>query len=267
MAGADSKVTFLMPTRAILRGVPDTFDRAISSKTPRPAIDVKRARIQHQAIVEQLDMYGVDMIHVPSDPALPDCPFVEDCCVSVGGTLLVTASAVESRRGEAAGVAAAAGAGALRVERMEPPAALDGGDVLTIGDVLYVGLSSRTNEAGVAALERLAAREGKRVVRVKLRDGVLHLKSAVTAARPGLLLAVKGAFDAAPFGGAEICWVEERDRLGVNVLPIGSWIFVTSSAPRVEDELRHRGCSTVQCEITEFEKADGGLSCLVVPLA
>src|SRR5713226_4415622 len=41
------------------------------------------------------------------------------------------------------------------LRRIEPPATLDGGDVLAIGGMLYVGLSQRTNMAAIEQLNTL----------------------------------------------------------------------------------------------------------------
>lgn len=57
---------------------------------------------------------------------------------------------------------------------MAAPATLDGGDVLRIGRILVVGISSRTNKAGVRCLEQSFPYYA--VVPVPVRDG-LHLKS------------------------------------------------------------------------------------------
>ena len=60
------------------------------------------------------------------------------------------------------------------------PGTLDGGDVLKIGDTIYVGRGGRTNAAGVQQLRAAFEPLGARVVAVPVSK-VLHLKSAVTA--------------------------------------------------------------------------------------
>ncbi len=260
-AGNPTRPVYRMPRVAIVRDVPDSYSRCLLRASPRPEIDVRLARSQHSAYVEQLDMYGVEVVRLPADERFPDSPFVEDTFVILRDVALACRLAEPTRQGEVEGVVAEV-AKYRKVEHVEAPAVLEGGDVLAIGETLFVGVGGRTNEAGAAALEKAAAREGKKVVRVPLTGGALHLKSVVNAVRPGLLAGAKGCFDPKLFAGHEFVWVDEKERAGANLLPILAAVYVTHAAPRLEDALRHRGVSTIQFEISEFEKGDGGLTCL-----
>ena len=63
---------------------------------------------------------------------------------------------------------------------IQAPGTLDGGDILKVGDTVYIGRGGRTNAEGVAQLRRILAPLGGTVVAVPVTK-VLHLKSAVTA--------------------------------------------------------------------------------------
>ncbi len=65
---------------------------------------------------------------------------------------------------------------------------LEGGDVMVAGRSIYVGRSTRTNEAGIDELRSLAAPLGYTVTAVDL-TGCLHLKSACTFVPPDIVLA------------------------------------------------------------------------------
>jgi dimethylargininase len=82
----------------------------------------------------------------------------------------------ESRRAEPAGIEAELGK-YRELHRILPPATLEGGDVLCVGRNLLVGLSSRTNMAGVQAFQKLVSRYGYTVVPLPVRQ-CLHLKTA-----------------------------------------------------------------------------------------
>ena len=73
------------------------------------------------------------------------------------------------------------------VVRIEPPATIEGGDLLRIGRKLLVGQSCRTNAAGITALVEIARRHGYVVETIPVH-GCLHLKTACTALPDGSLL-------------------------------------------------------------------------------
>ena len=66
------------------------------------------------------------------------------------------------------------------VHRITAPGALDGGDVLKVGDIMYVARGGRTNGEGIRQLRAVFSPLGVRVIAVPLTK-VLHLKTAVTA--------------------------------------------------------------------------------------
>ena len=72
----------------------------------------------------------------------------------------------------------------LEIAHIEAPGTLDGGDVLQVGDTVYVGRSGRTNEDAFCQLARLLGARGRHVVPVELQD-CLHLKTAMTALPDG----------------------------------------------------------------------------------
>ena len=68
---------------------------------------------------------------------------------------------------------------------------LDGGDVMRVGNTYYIGLSSRTNQAGANRLiQILKDNEGMDGVAVKLPVW-LHLKTIVTCLDHNLLVGIK----------------------------------------------------------------------------
>ena len=73
------------------------------------------------------------------------------------------------------------------INRIRPPATLDGGDVLKVGDTIYVGRGGRTNGEGIRQLRQILSPLGATVVAVPIHQ-VLHLKSAVTALPDGSII-------------------------------------------------------------------------------
>jgi dimethylargininase len=246
---------------ALLRGVPDSFSGCVTRRPPNPPLDPARARRQHDDYRSCLEAGGFSTGVLAADEAHPDCCFIEDTAVLLGGAALVTRPGHASRRGEAAAVASA-----LRERRpvqvMGSPATLDGGDVLRVGRRLFVGESERSNPAGREALARFAAPLGFTVVPVALR-GVLHLKSAATALDDATVLVFPGATGPETFAGLRVMTVEGGDPEAANVvrLPDGR-ILVASHLPQSAAAVRAAGMIPVACDVSEFARADGGLTCL-----
>jgi dimethylargininase len=202
---------------------------------------------------------------VEADDACPDCCFIEDTAVVIGSRAVATCPGAPSRRGEVPAVAAELGRW-CDIETMAAPATLDGGDVMRAGSTLFVGLSTRTNEAGVAMLVRAAAREGVRVSPMRVRGG-LHLKSACTLAGPELVVydaAVIGEPELAAFRAAGLEVVPAPEPAGANVLAIGGTVLVSAAAPRTAEVLAARGVRLRVVDVGEMHKGDGALTCLSI---
>jgi dimethylargininase len=155
-------------------------------------------------------------------------------------------------------------AGFVDVETMEPPATLDGGDVLQVGGSVYVGVSLRTNPAGVEALRRFAA--GRPVFPIEVRAG-LHLKSAVSAITPDTVVAWAPGVDLDAFSGVEVVGLSGPDPEAANVVRLADRrILVAAAHPATANLLEQRGFQAVVVDVSEFAKADGGLTCLSIRL-
>jgi dimethylargininase len=227
----------------------------------RRRIDVSLAREQHSGYRDLLARLGADVVVVPTDPDRPDGVFVEDTVVVVGDTAILTRSGAPSRRGEVDIVRPIVEAYCSTVVCIEPPATLDGGDVLQVGHTVYVGISTRTDAAGVEQLSRQLAPWGREVVPVRV-DGALHLKTAATALPDGTIVVEPRWGDVAAFGDREIIDVPEP--AGANLLLLGDGVVVSASAPRTAGLLEGRGLKVHMVELSEFEKAEAGPTCLSV---
>ena len=248
--------------RALLRAVPDSFVNCVTGLPVAPPLDPDLARAQHHSYREALEAGGFDTSVLAADEAHPDGSFIEDVAVVIGGRALATRPGHASRRGEVAAVAAALAA-LMPVDRMEEPACLDGGDVLCVGDRVFVGISGRTNEAGIASLARFAG-DRRRVVGVEVR-GVLHLKSAVTALDEETLLMESGMVDPGPFEAMRIIPTPGGEHHAANVvrLPDGS-ILTAAESPQTAEVISSAGFAIATVDVSEFGRADGGLTCLSI---
>jgi len=221
--------------------------RGVSGALASSGCDVARARRQHAAFREALG----DTAALPEDPRLADCCFVEDTAVVEGERALITRMGSPARRPECVAVAGFLAGQGLEITHMAPPATLDGGDVLRVGERVYVGRSSRTNRAGVRVLEEFLGRPCTPVP----VERCLHLKTACTALDERTVLLNPEWVDREFFAGLAI--VETADP---NVLVVGGTCLVASPATAAAAP----GARLL--DISEFQKADGGLTCLSLRL-
>eukprot|EP00741_Cyanophora_paradoxa_P000109 tig00000057_g105.t1 len=252
---------------------------AICMEKPAEPISFDVAVRQHGEYVKAVRQLAPDaeLLELPADDAHPDSVFVEDTCTAYGGTVLLHELGALSRKGEAAAIepalreAAARSGGALRLLRMadiDPEATCDGGDVLCTPREIFVGLSSRTNARGAAVLRSVFAPTP--VVEVPVPAG-LHLKSFVTAAAPDVLVFAEGATGQSM---RDVMRPEERgyrafsvpDVAACNCVAHDGAAVVMGHYPRSLEVYRALGIRLVPVVVSEFEKADGALTCMSVLL-
>ena len=188
--------------------------------------------------------------------------FVEDTVIVLDEVAVVTRPGAPSRRGEVESMAAALD-GLREIVRIEPPGTLDGGDVLRLDRTFYVGASARSSAEGIAQLGRLLAPFDYRVVAVPLR-GCLHLKSAVTQVTPGQVLLNPDWVDARCFPGWEPIAIDPAEPHAANALRVGDAVIYPASCPRTADALRKLGIDVRSVDMSETEKAEGGVTCCSV---
>ncbi|HYY97601.1 MAG TPA: arginine deiminase family protein [Pyrinomonadaceae bacterium] len=226
----------------------------------REPIDAERAALQHRGYCDALRACGARVLTLPPADELPDSVFVEDTAIVLDEVAVLTRPGVESRRGEVALIEAEV-ARLRPVVKVEPPATLEGGDVMRVGRTLYVGLSPRTNAEGASALRRFAAPHGYEVVAVEPR-GCMHLKTGCSALDDGTVLANPEWVDASDFRGLEVLRVDASEPWAANVLRVGAAVCVGYAFPRTAAALSARGYDVRAVAVSEFAKAEGGMTCM-----
>ena len=142
----------------MVRAPASTLADGLVTHVARKKVDLDLADAQWDAYVETLSECGWRIVEVDARDDLADSVFVEDTVVVLGNTAIMTSPGAPSRVEETAGTEVTVRRLGLTVERIEEPGTLDGGDVLVVGDTVYVGSSSRTNADGIRQLRRLARR-------------------------------------------------------------------------------------------------------------
>jgi len=243
---------------AITREVSPSIGQCELTHIDRVAIDIDLARSQHAEYRELLTELGCAVVHLPAEPDLPDSVFVEDTAVVLDELAVLTRPGAKSRQGEVGSIAKALSP-YRSLAALTAPAMLDGGDVLCVGKTIWIGLSTRTNLAGVEQFERLVALHGYAVRSTKVHR-MLHLKSAVTAVSDDTLLVnpdwIDGDFDAY----RSIC-VDPSEPFAANALRVEERVVVSTSYPRTAERLENAGIQQRSVASSELAKAEGALTC------
>lgn len=244
---------------AITRAVSPAINRCEIGFIERQEIDLARAAEQHRLYETCLAELGASVISLPAEADLPDSVFVEDPAVVVEEVAVMTRMGADSRRGESQSLAQV-------LERYRPlrwlrePATLEGGDVMRIGRTLYVGVSHRSNHAGIQQLAEELSPDGYSVVPVEVR-GCLHLKTACCYAGDGAILANRDWIDVAPFADYRILDVAPGEARAANVLLLGGTVVIPECFPRTAELLRATGRRVRTVDVSELMKAESGVTC------
>jgi dimethylargininase len=227
-------------------------------------VDIDLAQRQWDAYVAALQGAGWTTHEVPPAPDCPDSVFVEDTMVVYGDLAVISRMGAEERWPEIAAAEETVRDRGYRIERIEAPATLDGGDVLKHGGTVWVGSGGRTNAEGIEQLRMHLEPYGAKVVPVPLTK-VLHLKSAVTALPDGTVIGYEPLVEDPDVWGENFLAVPEEP--GSHVVLLGDdAVLMSSAAPRTAELLEQRGYRVVSVDISEFEKLEGSVTCLSVRL-
>lgn len=224
------------------------------------AVDYAIALREHEQYRDALRECGCRVMSLEVNRDHPDSVFVEDTALVLDEVAIMMSPGAASRRDEPRAIELT-----LRdyreVLRIEPPATIDGGDIVHCGRRLYAGESQRTNEAGMSALAELSQPYGYDVTRIPV-FGCLHLKSACSALPDGRFLVNADWIDASPLPADRLLHVPESEPWAGDVLVIGERIIVSDAFPETIALLEREGWEVVPVAVSEFAKVEGGVTCL-----
>ncbi|KAJ3065699.1 N(G),N(G)-dimethylarginine dimethylaminohydrolase 1 [Podochytrium sp. JEL0797] len=294
---------FQAPTAALMRDVSPSFAKCVTTVIG-PPIDMQKAIKQHEQYsaavksciqetvevniyINHLPIYYSNLIHkIASDENHADCCFIEDTVVVVGQTAVINCLGHESRRGEVGPVQTQLELAfqlgkKIHVMSNSPGAHIDGGDVLTMPTHQFVGLSKRSNLAGVEFLRQAfgGAVQIHAIDMLKVAGSTLHLKCLVSGLDAKRIVVVDSARGRAVFdemqrvSGNAFTPIYVPDEISANVLSF-PWakpqptVLVQAGFPASELILRNllepEGWKLIMVEMSEFIKADGALTCCSV---
>lgn len=252
----------MRPTALVRRPGPRLAEGLVTHIERRP-VDPTLALRQWEAYVAALESAGWDLVEVPPADACPDAVFVEDTVVMFRNVAVISRPGADERKPEIEGTEKVLEALGCSMNRIHGPGTLDGGDVLKVGDTVYVGRGGRTNAEGAAQLRSILEPLGATVITVPVQK-VLHLKSAVTALPDGTVIGhLPLVDDVAVFDRFR----PVPEESGAHVVLIGEdRVLMAADAPRSAELFSELGYEPVTVDISEFQKLEGCVTCLSVRL-
>ena len=226
----------------------------------RDPIDFKRALAQHDGYRAALAEVGARVTRLDDADAFPDGVFVEDTALVLDELAISMRPGADSRRGEVTGIITEL----MRyreVVTIGAPATIDGGDVVANGKRILVGRSARTNREGIEALTTIARRFDYTVRAVRM-SGCLHLKSGCTALPDGRLLINRRWIDQRDVADFDLVDVPGEEPWGGDVAFIGDTVIAAAAFPKTLETLTGLGIRTRPVDVSEFAKAEGGVTCM-----
>lgn len=244
---------------AITRAISPRFNECELTHLARQPIHLGLARAQHRQYEDALRRLGVDVRTLPAEPNLPDSVFVEDTAIVLPECAVITRPGADSRKPETESIIRAL-APYRALHLIQPPGALDGGDVLALGKTIHVGLGTRSNESAIAQMQALLTPYGYTVRGVPIR-GCLHLKSAVTQVRRDTLLLNPGWVSAGHFPGWQVIEVHPDEPAAANAVWVDDVIVYPGHFPKTQQRLVAAGIRMEVVDASEVAKAEGAVTC------
>lgn len=226
--------------------------------------DLQLALKQHEAYCQALESCGLELIRLPADLSHPDSTFVEDVAVLTTHSAVLTRPGAPSRVAEVDGVRETIQRFYSVVHEIQPPGTLDGGDICEAGSHFFIGISHRTNEEGARQLAAFLETEGYTSSTIDIREigSVLHLKSGIAYLDEGTMVVMEQFAEREGLTGYDLVRVPASETYGCNCVLANDRVLLAAGFPGLQTSLVQRGYSTMQLQMSEFQKMDGGLSCL-----
>ena len=120
---------------------------------------------------------------------------------------------------------------------------------------------SRTNQEGIEALRRVTEPFGYVVHPIEVH-GCLHLKTACSPLDDETLLVNSSWIDVGALGVFRLLPVPAHEPFGANMMRLGQGILANAACPSTIKLIEAQGFSVSALDISEFSKAEAGLTCL-----
>ncbi len=252
----------------IVRQPPKSFSKALTTSqfTDGRKPDFDLALQQHNEYVNTFKKLGLNVIVLEAEEDFPDCCFVEDQALIVDNNVFFPLSGAPSRIGEQKSIVETITPHMKSIHWCQKPGRIDGGDVVRVGDIFYIGKSTRSNDEGVLQFQDFLTKLGYESYSIQVPEYSLHLTTLCSSPSPNLMLVPENTINDLKFKNlpenVEIILIPESETYGCNTIGIGNKIIISEGYPTIKKELVAKGFETIELPMSEFRAVDGSLTCL-----
>jgi dimethylargininase len=252
-----------MFTKAIVRAPSASYASGLTSVDLGAPV-VELAVQQHEAYCRALEDCGLRLTRLNRDERYPDSTFVEDTAVLTERGAVITRPGAATRLGETEEVARVLREHYPELGAIQEPGTLDGGDICQANGHFYIGISRRTNSAGARQLAMFLADFGypSALIDIRWLSNILHLKSGLAYLGGNRMLVIDELKNLKQLSKYELIIVDNAESYAANCLAVNNKILVAAGFPVLQRRLQELDYETVALDMSEFQKMDGGLSCL-----
>jgi len=241
------------PGASVINGL-----RSVDQGTP----DLKAMTEAHEHYVLTLREAGAEVTQLPALEAFPDASFVEDTALCLPQGAILMNPGAPTRAGEVLHMAPTLKEHFNTVLQIEGPGTIEGGDILVTGREILVGLSERTNLAGIQALEKLVQAWGHSVRAVSTPPDVLHFKTDCSLLDANTILSTQKLANSGCFDGYNIILTAVGEEACANSIRYNQFVIMPKGFVKTRTKLTQAGYEVREIDNTDCAKIDGGMSCL-----
>ena len=250
-----------MFTNAIVRTPGRSIVEGLSDSKTLGLPNYEQAIIQHQSYIDVLTKCGLDVLVLEPCEEYPDSTFVEDVALITPNCVIITRPGAPSRRSEVHEIEFILKQKFNNIEAIEAPGTIEGGDIMMVGDHYYIGLSERTNIEGAKQIIQILTKYGMSGSTISLKK-VLHLKTGLSYLEENNLVVCGEFIKDSSLEGYNRIEIPEKESYAANCIWVNESVIIPLGYPTTKQRIKNAGYPVIETDVTEFQKLDGGLSCL-----
>ncbi len=249
-----------MYKRAIVRTPGESLTRGLTT-ADLGIPDYKKALAQHADYIGALEECGLEVLVLGPDEQFPDSTFVEDVALLTKNCAIITNPGAPSRKGETAAIKDVLKGFYGEIEEVLAPGTVEGGDIMMVGSHFYIGISERTNTNGAQQVIRFLENNELSGSMVELEE-TLHLKTGVAYLEQNNLIACGEFLIKEEFKEFNLLEIDKEESYAANCIWVNDKVLIPRGFPKARETILRAGYTVIEVEVSEFQKLDGGLSCL-----
>ncbi len=200
-----------------------------------------------------------------ADPDFPDSCFVEDPAIVTDRVAILTNFGAASRAGEVERIRPEIEAlYNNHIERIYAPGTVEGGDICQVNDHFFIGLSQRTNEEGAFQLAQILKKYGftSSIISIRSMRPILHLKTGMSYLGEDVMICHPAIAADSELDRFKKIIVKPGEEYASNCIRVNDYVIIPKNFEDAIAQVQHAGFKTIELDMSEFMKQDGGLSCL-----